>query len=64
MQESDDQIAQEILLDTGNMRPDSSMLREFGLPVPIDFGQIGSRDLKLDSKQMKNSPLLSSHGDE
>lgn len=37
-------------LDMGDMRPDSALLREFGLPVPIDFDSFSSKGLKLESQ--------------
>lgn len=63
MTESQEQLAENVELDTGGMRPDSALLREFGLPVPIDFDNLAARGMKLDSRRGTSS-LISSRGRE
>ena len=43
------------------MRPNSTLLREFGLPVPIDFDKMDINVSKPNSQLSWNSPVLTPH---
>ena len=62
LSESQEQLAENVEFDTGGMRPDSALLREFGLPVPIDFDNLGARGSRLDSHRRGTSSIVSSRG--
>lgn len=51
--ESGATIAKNTNFDMGDMRPGSALLREFGLPVPIDFDSFSAKGLKLESQHSK-----------